>query len=403
MMRLVVLLLAVGVASAGQWKDLWGFPWSGAPLELMTGIACSNKSMCYVTGSTGSSPFAIYYTKDNFHQVTEANMVGHTLMLLSMCFGSETNGVAAGVGALKDPGLLYTKDATTWEPAHDIALLTGQDVEPMAGGGFGFVGTTNAIFGGNGVLVSHDGGSRWHAHDWKKNLHIPKYAGARYGSFPTATTWYVSGGSWPGNNSVAGIHSFRKHFHMDMKTRKFLRGDLDEVAAEVGVAGPPTPPANGYYAVMTKTSDGGRTWTKQFESFEGFYFNDVNCFDEMTCIAVAEGFRDGPSPGARIFGTTDGGKKWTLQKKVFVQSKETSFMMVHMTSKTEAWVGGSSDKSQLDADAVFYHTTDGGKTWTQEASLKGVGALIDMTFVGTELGYATGITEVDKSTILQYS
>ena len=46
----------------------------------------------------------------------------------------------------------------------------------------------------------------------------------------------------------------------------------------------------GYTAVITKTTDKGKTWTKQYYSTGKFYFNQIDCASETHCMAVAEGF-----------------------------------------------------------------------------------------------------------------
>jgi hypothetical protein len=399
----VVALLAVGASA--EWKDLFGFPWSTVPLELATTIACPNSSLCYIAGSHGNDPFAVYLapTAQNFQNVTMANNVGHSLMIMSMA-AMGTTGVTAGIGALKDPGVLYTTDGSDWQPSNDIALTEGQDVEVIDSQTYAFIGETNVLLNEQGVLLTQDGGATWKAHDWKNSLNLPDGVSARYGSFPSLTTWYVSAGTWPGNNSVSHVKSLSATRHFDRKTKKYMRGFLNSTTGKTSrtleASTAPAPSTNGYYAAMTKTTDGGATWNVQYTNSGAFYFNDVHCASETVCIAVAEGFSDGTSPGARIFVTTDG-TNWN--QKYIVTEINTSFMWVRMTSLTEAWVGGSYAKSELQTAAIFYSSSDAGETWTAGKDIKGSEEVMSMWFVSPSQGYATAITELDVCTVLAYT
>jgi photosystem II stability/assembly factor-like uncharacterized protein len=400
MLKLLCVALIVGGAAA-TWTDLFKFPFTGAPMEMMMGIACPNSTTCFFSGSHGNDPFGVYYTKDEFKTVSEDVMKGMALMSLAMAFSTETNGVAAGVGALKDSALLYTDDSVNWFSSNDIALSAGQDVEVIEANAYGFIGETNALLNRQGVLYTKDGGKSWRAEDWQKGLKVPDGASPRYGSFPSHTTWYVTGGGWPSSNSqsatsssgfdvdedlhhITRIHSFNK------RTRK-MEFDIPSAGADF----------NGYSAVLTKTTDGGQTWTLMFNSTNDFYFNDINCWSEEVCIAVGEGFADGASPGGRIYGTTDGGASW---KSLFLTTQPNAGMMlVKMVSATEAWVAGSVAPSQLQAQVVFYHTMDGGNSWAVHGDLKGPATVIGWSWIGSTLAYATAVTSVSDCTILKYS
>ena len=126
----------------------------------------------------------------------------------------------------------------------------------------------------------------------------------RYGAFPSASVWYVSGGWWP--DSTEFQHgptcmsiSQKACVEMGPQYADAIMQQRDRRQLKQGWA-------PGYTALLTKSVDGGATWTVQHNSTGKYYFNDVACADVNTCYAVAEGFSDGAAPGARIFATTDG-------------------------------------------------------------------------------------------------
>merc|ERR1712110_336393 len=110
--------------------------------------------------------------------------------------------------------------------------------------------------------------------------------------------------------------------------------------------GAPNDDNNTYTAELWKSSDGGKTWKNLIADKGNYYFNDIHCFDEKTCVAVGEGFsNDGSqSPGARVFLTTDG----ESFKEVHRESADgSSLMSARMLSATEHWAGGTTKAGGL--------------------------------------------------------
>ena len=135
--------------------------------------------------------------------------------------------------------------------------------------------------------------------------------------------------------------------------------------------------------------DGGLTWKTVFSTnpkTDYFYFNSISCSSETHCVAVAEG-DDLVSGGStiRAFVTFDGGISWenTLSD---VDIRVVSIMASGWISDTEGWLGATlKDKGQLIAE--FYHTMDGGKSYSAEQRLDDC-FVMDMDF-GGEVGYAS--------------
>jgi photosystem II stability/assembly factor-like uncharacterized protein len=181
------------------------------------------------------------------------------------------------VGAIATvSGVLLTQDGKTFEKVPNL-LGVSQNVESFSSDGLGatgsfFLKTTNTH--ANGVAVSQDSGKSWNVFDI--GLNSTSYV-ARYGAFPTTETWFVSSGSWPYDASeklAATTHRLSARVHLKAQGADFK-------AAKAGSV-------TGYPGAISKTTDGGATWTKVYDSEGGAYFNEINCFDVNSCIAVAE-------------------------------------------------------------------------------------------------------------------
>ena len=176
----------------------------------------------------------------------------------------------------------------------------------IQGGDAVFVITGDTILF-NGISISRDGGRTFAAgievfEDRQTEFNI----GARYGAFPTESAWYVSGGRFPTTSSRGSgggtddkeeeeeeeegqefhisenIH-LRKHGDGSNSTTKnngngssSLRFTPQHEGAQEAAADPTNP----YTAGIAKSEDGGATWRTIFESVdEGYYFNQISCFD----------------------------------------------------------------------------------------------------------------------------
>ena len=144
-----------------------------------------------------------------------------------------------------------------------------------------------------------------------------------------------------------------------------------------------------YIGAIYKTSDGGETWDLSYSNSGSFYFNGIDCCDENTCYAVAEGDTEAgsTSPGARVFSTTDGGNTWT--QTYWNEDDASSLMAVHCISDSEAWAAGGTIASN-DFNGIFLHTSDGGENW-DTTTVKDPVLFMDMSNDGM-YGVATGLS-----------
>lgn len=187
------------------------------------------------------------------------------------------------VGAIATvSGVLLTQDGTTFKKVPDLVGVS-QNVESFGSSSLGATGSFFLKSSGkqaNGVAVSTDNGASWNIYDI--GLNSSSYI-ARYGSFPTATTWYVSSGSWPYDSTEKVADVSHK-----LSSRVRLNFEGERTTAQVKDAKAKVSSVTGYPGAISKTTDGGATWTKVYDSDGTMYFNQINCFDTENCLAVAE-------------------------------------------------------------------------------------------------------------------
>lgn len=379
-----VLGACAGAQAESTWKDLFQPPFTGSPLQVMLGVSCTAVNSCFVAGGNTNGMGVFKVTDPTFKSgVTQLSTTGGSplKMMLGVAMQDETHGVAGGLG-IAVGGTYYTVDGQEFQTSSlQYGILTTQALYSLGSGKFAYVGMYN---GQNGVAVSENGGVTFKGHWWPKDF--SEAAPPRYGAFPTDEVMYVTGGSWPSDNSTpSGTH--------DLTARLRFNGNTNKYEQRAPVLGATTA---GYTAVIAKSNDGGATWEKQFESLGGdFYFNGISCASATVCMAVAEG-----AAGAHVF-KTENGKTWT---KIFSYGNATggSAMDVKMLSETEAWVGFTYATSTFNSGAVMAHTTDGGKTWDLSAPMNGVGAVTQMSFVDDNTAFAAAVTVYQISTVLAF-
>ena len=102
-----------------------------------------------------------------------------------------------------------------------------------------------------GVAVSRDSGTTFEV--------IPVADGvsnyARYGSFPSESTWYVSSGIW-GEDPVTSLKKQHR-----MTSRVSVHADGVSLAEHKFSPKNATATTTGWYGAVSKTTDAGKTWT----------------------------------------------------------------------------------------------------------------------------------------------
>lgn len=265
------LLAVISLVSAGS---VLGNTWTLSDVKVTTLVGVSAISSQEVFGAMADNtlgPGCIHST-DACKTTEFIGPAGGMNMDIAFTPG----GVAGCMVSLGS--LLLTQDGKTFKKVSNVESVS-QNVEAFGSSSLAATGsftdkTTKKHV--NGVAVSTNYGTSWDLFDIGLNS---SYI-ARYGAFPSASTWYVSSGSWPASESkVEGTHK------LSARVNLFEKGQHGKIAEFVSVK---ETAGAGYPGAISKTTDSGKTWTKVFDSEGSMYFNEIHCFDAQNCMAVAE-------------------------------------------------------------------------------------------------------------------
>ena len=389
-LALALLLLPADVARAASWV-------MDDTCEEMAiyGLGVADASHAAVGATSASGALPAFYNASTGCTFT-ANSPSGAIMDLAALPNNEAVVYATFAGQY-----LSTDQGASWNRVGD-AVNPIQSVTALKGDSFALAGefTTKELGYFGGVILSTDKGSTWTSYPIDGAQYV------RYGAYPSDSTWYVTEGSWPStgatdNANANAAEPFFVHASPDLASggadlsanirigkgapkRKQINLGIAGVAGVAGVAGGLRGSSSsgqagtdyGYVANIWKTSDGGKTFAKVFSSepTDAFYFNAISCGSETTCVAVAEGKVQSNSKiityQTFAYHTSDGGKTWS---QVFDGGDAyMSLLAVKMVSETEGWMGPSGLLPGSNTVAVtdFYQTTDGGATWSLGQTLQ---------------------------------
>jgi len=251
-------------------------------------------------------------------------------------------------------GTYYSDDTNgsyTFHPSIKPAL--GSSIEALLWGsndGYAVIGPSFEVEEGNGVWMSSDAGKNFAF----TNISV-LFTQARFGAFPSATTWYVAAGAFP-NVTQDG----------------YVTNGGVKVPAKISPL----------KAQIAKTTNGGKTWTSVFYSEREFIFNQISCGSPTSCVVVADSEDyDSTRSGVSILTTKDGGASWNTTFYYNNAGISMSLSAVQFVSPTEVWAAGSYN---------FYHSTDAGFTWDLVFTPWIVYESSDLSFLSPTVGYAVG-------------
>lgn len=138
--------------------------------------------------------------------------------------------------------------------------------------------------------------------------------------------------------------------------------------------------ANHLWAAQTfgevlSTTDGGQHWSRVNIALANYLVYGVSFIDNLNGWAVASAANAGEG---LVFHSSDGGKTWTQQT-----SRRQLYAIKALSASTVVAVGGDS------FGPILVRSTDGGATWTENDTLS-AGVLYGLTFVNATTGWAVG-------------
>jgi photosystem II stability/assembly factor-like uncharacterized protein len=127
-----------------------------------------------------------------------------------------------------------------------------------------------------------------------------------------------------------------------------------------------------------KTTNGGQTWTLQYESPDPFatYFRCIEFFNENIGYAG--------SLDKKFLRTTDGGATWTNISNT-ISPQPMGICGIHIVDSLIGYAAG-----QWDSPAFLLKTVDGGTTWTHQNMSTYANALVDVRFISRDTGFVSG-------------
>lgn len=386
-----------GSKGSAHWKPIKSPTFDQSSLTLAVAFDATGK-VGFAPGGTHTGGSEVIKSVDGGSTWSKvypaANGTAGLDLYLAAATRSLTSSVISGVTSQ-----LYTTDGVTFSKSANGLLFPAQDAHVLPDGGdggsgpFAIVGSSIVLTSQNGVATSTDG-KKWSFH--KIGLSSKGY-GARYGAFPTETTWYVTAGSWGDKQEAPDPR--RRHLSKHVSVA-MDNGDDGDNTMDVGFhyndeeedgslqAGN----ASGWKTAIMKTTDGGVSFTQVYSHDDaGLYPNGIGCASASHCIAALEGL------SSSILVTRDGGVTWKVA--MHDPDKTSSLTVVKMIDDKEAWVmGGKIAFSGF--EGRFWHTLDGGDTWTKE-TIPGL-YIMSANFVSSAAGFAVAITKASGVELLKY-
>ncbi len=396
-MRVLLALLAI-VPLLVAADPTWSIVEARNP-DIMMDVACNaNATTCAIVGGYSNTAFGVYYTVDGFQSGAKlAQIQNGSLMIMSIASQKSGISATAGIGLGTSSAIMTSNDIKSWVPSNVDAFAVGQDIKVIRDGknefGFAFTGTVDSGSNEDGLFVARTN-KPYTKVSWAAELR--NVTSPRYGSFPSPTTWYVTGGHWP---SRATSRRFEELGNCVRRSETYCQPMPTSMAKHVKLFNDRlyknSNKRQDYMGVITKTTDSGKTWNVVYKNVGSFYFNDITCFTPTRCAAVAEG--DSQSYIYLIDNDVV-----TLAFEDTDHPSYSSLFSIEAVSETEAWAAGGFRASDGSIQGAFYRTKDAGATWALEASVPNLGLVTGMTFTSPTNGFAVGTTNKQTSVVLTF-
>ncbi len=324
---------------------------------------------------TGFSP--IYFTNDGGKTWTNrfpVKVMAYDLRHIS--FSDDKNGCATG------SNIVCTEDSgKTWKERLTKLSVKINDINYLELHGISFVNKSGWTVGINGqIRKTEDGGKTWQmaarTNDCGRNsFFIDKNTGWVHGLW-SAYICRTDDGGHSFQRQETGLSVFGVFFVN--KTLGWAAGEIEENSGAVTKG----------WGIIRQTKDGGKTWKTQFKKFmggsenfrfQGGFFNLFFLNDRIGWVVGQRG---------TIIHTVDGGEHWELQKS---DDPISQLRAVQFIDSKTGWIAGIKSR-EGEWSGVVLHTTDGGIHWEAQYTARGVG-LHNVAFNDNNNGWATGATE----------
>jgi len=341
----------------------------------------------YAGGGTSNSGAQIIKTTDSgvTWDVIPAKQAFN--IFLDVAVASEQSAVVSGVIEQEHTvdGKSFIGGGPYLCPAEDIGILPDSKEFALVG----------ECANGNEVALSQRG-AVYTAKPIPTSILNQTFQLVRFGAFPSEKTWYVSAGTFPTTPSPSPMKGNKNSTHKRVTHRVTVSEkdySFEDHTNDVPPVDCSVDPTNCFSGAIVKTTDGGDTWTKVWENVntgDNIYNNGIHCISETHCVAAMEGLK------SQIMVTRDGGRTWKVTHEA--DDPASSLIAVRMLDENEVWVSGGEMKNSFAGE--FWHSLDGGDTWTVE-SIRGL-YIFSFDMVSRQSGYAVALTQASGVSLLKY-
>ena len=369
---LAVLASTSQIVQAGTWSKIDSPTFQSNSIAIQVSFSKENDGVGFFGGGNSGCPAHIQKTTDHGKTWSVVWPAGNCTrydfnLFLSAATRDAEHAVVGGSFFQ-----MWTGDGSHFNSAINNFGSPPQDAGIIPGSNkFALVSGKETVAGGNSVDVSDSGLKYTRISIPDTVINSTEYL-ARYGAFPSESTWYVTAGDFGSsiNKEESSLKKLSKHFSVDTKSGS-IRFHSDESSNSAN------------RAAIVKTSDGGKSWElvyKNDNSADNIYPNGIHCSSDNHCVAVLEG------DSSRILVTRDGGKSWN--ETLHDNDPHSSLFAVRMVSEDEVWAVGGHPSGKF--EGRFWHSLDGGATWKKTAFPGYYVVSLDM--VSPSQGYAVAWT-----------
>jgi hypothetical protein len=295
-----------------------------------------------------------------------------TFFYLNIDMASELVGYAGGLASffIMGPGAKTKDGGLTWEALGPMSMIQAwHDCFAFDDNHVWLSGMwTQLMKTKEGVCYSKNGGSTWNYSPWKLG------DSPRYLWFNSTQTGWLSGGHWPEEECDGAYYRMSEN---DMRTFP-MSPDL------------PRTTYNDYHGLVGKTTDGGETWTKLWET-DHIYMNQIMFFDNQDGWMVGESGYTG-----YILHTSDGGHTWELA----YQTNDHGLVEIQFVDRLHGWAFGFGPGT-FNPKAAILQTTDGGITWERD-DYKGPYGIYCASMVDRTKGWCAGANNLNTTGVVLY-